>query len=71
MAKRRTRFVTWARRDPYDDTPLVVTFKATDKVYHFTSEDVIGFAMMDRVRNAWIEDITKVDGVWKVTIYED
>ena len=64
------RFVTWANKDPEDETPIIYTFKAKEKTYHFTSEDILPFAMMERIRNAWVETIESCNGVWNVVIYE-
>lgn len=81
MAKRRMRFVTWARKDPEDETPIRYTFRMTDPAYktecvrYFTSEDSVPFSMLERVRAAWVEKIEKREddlGVyWEVFIYED
>ncbi len=69
---RRTRFITWCRKDPNDETPINYTFKTSDKeILNFSSEDVVSFSTMERIRNAWIENIQLVNGVWNVTIYED
>lgn len=80
MAGRRTRFVTWAKRVPDDETPIVYTFKAKeptgeDRTYYFTSEDTVSFTMMERIRQAWIEKIDRVqnefEDAWNVILYED
>ena len=68
---RRTRFITWAKKDPEDTTPIRYTFKGWDKTHHFTSEDTVSPAMMERIRWAWIEKIEKIDGRWDVILQED
>ena len=38
--KRRTRFITWCKRDPDDERKINYTFKhANGFVSHFTSDD--------------------------------
>jgi len=69
--KRRMRFVTWAKKDPNDSRPIHYTFKGSDGTQHFTSEDVVSFSTMERIRNAWVEKIELIDGVWNAVIYED
>ncbi len=76
MAKRRMRFITWARKDPDDTTKIVYTFKAkeldgTSKTLHFTSEDTVSYAMMGRIRSAWVEKIERTEDAWNVVLYED
>lgn len=72
MAKRRTRFLTWAKRDPNDERKIVYTFKESDgEVLHFTSEDIVPFSMLSRIRDAWIEQITLKDNAWYAVLYED
>ena len=68
---RRTRFVTWCRRDPDDERPIKYTFKSTDGIQKFTSDDVVSFSTMERIRNAWIESIELIDNTWNVVIYEE
>lgn len=74
--KRRMRFVTWAKKDPDDETKIFYTFriKETDKsskTIYFTSEDTVSYSMIERIRVAWIEKIEKVNDAWNVIIYED
>ena len=76
MAKRRMRFVTWAKKDPTDETKIVYTFKTFDRgVLHFTSEDYIWGGMLGRVQNAWIESIERISDetgtYWNAVIYEE
>ena len=71
MAKRRTRFITWAKRDPDDERPMKITFKGSDGTQKFKSYDVVSYSMMERIRYAWIESIDLVNDVWNVVIYED
>lgn len=73
---RRTRFVTWCKRDPNDDTKIIYTFRmknadGTEETKRFTSEDEVPFWMLDRIRNAWIKSIARIDEAWIVEIYED
>ena len=69
--KRRMRFVTWARKDENDETPIIYTFKTEDGVMRFTSENTVGFSMLERIRRAWIESIEHDGLCWIVNIYED
>ena len=69
--KRRMRFITWASKDPDDDTKIFYTFRAKEKTLYFTSEDTVSFSMMERIRAAWVEKIEKVNNAWNVIIYED
>jgi hypothetical protein len=76
MAKRRMRFITWAKKDPNDDTKIFYTFRTKEadkssKTLYFTSEDEVSFSMMERIRAAWVEKIEKVNNAWNVIIYED
>lgn len=84
ITRRRTRFVTWAKKDPDDERKIHYTFrmKESDGTAHtenFTSDDWFGpenaYSMLERVRNAWIEFIELVDTPsgpeWFVVLYED
>lgn len=76
MAKRRTRFGTWCKRDVNDETKIFYTFRmiendGTQEVKHFTSDDPQPFSMLDRLYYAWIESIILTAEGWNVTIYED
>lgn len=80
MAKRRIRFITWAKKDPDDETPIVYTFKTKEwdgssKTLYFTSEDFVSPAMMSRIRAAWVEKIDRVknefENCWNVVLYEE
>ena len=71
MGKRRTRFVTWCKRDPDDERRIKLTFKGSDGIMEFTSGDVVSRSMMERIRNAWVESIELINNVWNVVIYED
>ena len=80
---RRMRFGTWCRKDPEDETPISYVFKAKEwewdgnemvektRVMHFTSEDVVSYSILRRIRKAWIESIEHADGRWNVVLYED
>ena len=69
---RRQRFVTWAKKDPDDETPIDYTFRGNDGVHYFNSDcDYCTPSMMERIRNAWVESIKLVNGRWKVVIYEE
>ena len=53
MGKRRTRFVTWCKRDPDDERKINYTFKHSNGcVSHFTSEDELSFHVFLKVQNA-------------------
>ena len=73
--KRRMRFITWAKKDPDDETPIRYEFKGKDRVWRFTSDDEVSYSMLERIRNAWVESIEKVSTdqgeVWKAVLYED
>lgn len=77
---RRTRFGTWAKKDPDDTTKIAYTFKIKEwdgsvKVLYFTSEDKCSYTMLGRIRQAWIEKIERIknefEDCWNVVIYED
>ena len=69
--KRRTRFVTWAKRDPEDTKAMKITFKSTDGVIKLNSGQPISYSMMERIREAWIESVELVDNEWIIIIYEE
>ena len=76
MAKRRMRFVTWAKKDINDKTPISYIFTDSEgKTTHFTSENIVSFSFMARLREAWIEKIELVDDKlgkhWIAVLYED
>lgn len=76
MAKRRMRFITWCKKDREDETKIVYEFKLADgHTEYFTSEDTVSFSMMERIRNAWIDEITYVSNEfsthWFAKLYED
>lgn len=71
MTKRRMRFITWVKKDPEDETPIDYTFTWADgTVSQFTSEDEVAYGFIKIIRNAWVDTIEKIDGRWKVKIYE-
>ena len=78
--KRRMRFGTWCRKDLEDTTKIVYTFKmkewdGTVETRYFTSEDVVSYSMIERIRNAWIESVERIRNEfsdhWYVVLYED
>ena len=75
--KRRMRFITWAKKDPNDETPILYGFRTYDgKNLCFTSEDTVSPSFMERIRQAWIESIEKrkdPNGIeyWSVSLYEE
>ena len=71
MTKRRTRFITWAKKDTKDTRRLVYTFKSDNGVEYFTSDDYVSPSMMNRIRYAWIDKIELIDNEWNVILYED
>lgn len=81
MAKRRMRFVTWAKKDPNDETPIRYTVRMKDPYYktetikHYTSEEAVSYSTLERIRAAWVESIERVEtedgAVWEVVLYED
>lgn len=81
MAKRRMRFLTWAKKDPNDETPIHYTFRMKDSadgaeyVKKFTSEDTCYFSFMEKLRSAWVEKIEKVStdtgDYWDAFLYEE
>lgn len=70
---RRMRFITWAKKDPNDESRIVYTFKTAKETMHFTSDDYVNWSIMERIRQAWIEDIkwNQKGGFWDVVLYED
>ncbi len=72
MATRRMRFITWAKKDPEDETKIVYSLRAyTGEIMNFTSEDKGSFSMLERLREAWVEKIEKVNGCWHAKLYEE
>lgn len=74
MAKRRTRFGTWCRRDLDDERKINYTFRNFNedgKDAHFTSEDTCNYSTLERLRDAWIESIELINNEWNVILYED
>lgn len=77
---RRMRFGTWCKKDPDDETKIVYTFKmkegdGTVNLRYFTSDDSCSYFFLGRLREAWIESITRVqndfEDAWHVVLYED
>ena len=76
---RRMRFGTWCRKDEYDERKINYTFTDSDgEVLYFTSEDIVSWSMLSRIRNAWITSIKLIknefnnpEGEWYAVIYED
>lgn len=78
---RRMRFGTWCKKDPEDTRKIVYTFhmKENDGTKHdryFTSEDIVSWSMLSRIRQAWIKEIKLVNNeferdTWFVELYED
>ena len=70
--KRRTRFITWCKRDPDDERKINYEFTDCDgHKYTFTSEDEIDWSLFRRVSRAWIKSIGLVDNEWYTVLYED
>ena len=71
MAKRRTRFVTWCKRDIDDERKI--NYRFTDfrgSTMCFTSEDYCEPSFMHRLRNAWIKNIELINNEWFAELYE-
>lgn len=79
MGKRRMRFGTWCRKDEDDEHKINYTFTDSDgEVLYFTSEDIVSWSMLSRIRNAWIISIELIknefnnpEGEWYAILYED
>ena len=77
--KRRTRFITWCKKDPDDERKINYTFKhANGFVSHFTSDDELPLNLFLKVQNAWIESVELINndlensaGEWCIILYED
>lgn len=70
MAKRRTRFKTWCKRDPDDERKI--NYRVLDydgKVYTFTSEDEVSLSFFNKVSNAWIKNIDLINDEWYAVLY--
>jgi hypothetical protein len=75
---RRTRFITWAKKDPTDETPIQYTFHMKDwngfeHTEHFTSEEPVSTVphlTMTRLQQAWVKSVELVDNKWNVVLYE-
>ena len=71
MEKRMT-FLTWAKKDPNDETPLKIVLKPSKgRAMKFSSEKAITFAEMERLRRAYVRKVEKVNDVWEIELYED
>lgn len=77
---RRMRFITWAKKDPDDNTKIAYTFRkrnqdGTKDTIYFTSEDLVSWDLFFRIREAWVESVElkqeEAEAVWNVVIYED
>lgn len=77
---RRMRFGTWCRKDENDETLIVYTFRmkeidGTAHTVYFTSDDPQSFAMLSRIRYAWVDRIERITNefqdAWNVVLYED
>ena len=79
MGKRRLRFGTWCRKDEDDERKINYTFTDSNgEVLYFTSEDIVSWNMLSRIRNAWITSIKLIknefnnpEGEWYAVLYED
>lgn len=79
MSKRRMRFITWCRKDEDDERKINYKFtNANGETSYFTSEDIVSWDMLSKIRNAWITSIELIknesnntDGEWYVVLYED
>ena len=78
MGNRRMRFITWAKKDIEDKTPIKYTLfeKKSGKLFHYTSEDIVSFSTLERIRYAWIDRISYFADEngqiwWDVYLYED
>lgn len=77
--KRRTRFITWCKRDPDDERKINYTFKYSNgRIINFTSEDDVSLHTFLKIQNAWIESVELINndsensaGEWYVVLYED
>lgn len=70
--KRRTRFITWCKRDPDDERKINYEFTdCNGHQYVFTSEDELDLSLFRRVSYAWIKEIELIDDEWYVVLYED
>lgn len=69
---RRTRFITWCKRDVEDERKINYEFKSSDgNIYHFTSEDEVTYQTIRMIANAWIESIELINDEWYAVLYED
>lgn len=70
--KRRTRFVTWCKRDPDDERKINYEFTdCNGHQYVFTSEDEVDLGLFRKISQAWIKNIELVDNEWYAVLYED
>ena len=68
---RRTRFITWCKKDINDERKINYTLLTIEgTVEKFTSEDLMPFSMFERLKNAWIENIELVSGEWYALLRE-
>ena len=66
-------------KDENDERKINYTFTDSDgEVLYFTSEDIVSWSMLSRIRNAWITSIELIknefnnpEGEWYAVLYED
>lgn len=69
---KRTRFITWARRDTADERKINYTFtEANGNVMRFTSEDFMPFTFVKRLGQSWIRSIDLIGDEWFADLYEE
>lgn len=72
IMKKRERFITWARKDENDPTPLKITLKTkSGEKLHFSTDKPVSYSEMYRIQDAWIESIELKNGFWVCKLYED
>ena len=68
---RRTRFITWCRRDTADERKINYKLtEASGNVMEFTSDDFMPFPFVKRLGQAWVRSIVLKDNEWYADLYE-
>lgn len=69
---KRMTFLTWAKKDPNDETPLKITLRSFDGLTMcFDSDTPISHSTMEKLRKSWVSNVKKENGVWILDLYED
>ena len=79
MNKHIMRFSVWCREDEDDERKINYTFiDSNGETSYFTSEDIVSWDMLSRIRNAWLinaelikNEFNNAEEEWHVVLQED